>query len=61
MTNNYTVTVTVQIDIDVDAESWEKAEAEGWNWENYRQFATVNDIDVTQNTFDDEESYDDEE
>jgi len=55
---NYTVTVTVEIDIDIDAESWAEAEAEGWKWENYRQFATVNSIDVTQNTFADEEESD---
>ena len=55
MSDNYTVTVTVEIDIDIDAESWNEAEAEGWKWENYRQFATVSSIDVTQNTFGDEE------
>jgi hypothetical protein len=60
MANTYAVKVTVEIEYEVDAESWDDAEKEGWNWEDHRHQASVYSIDVTQQTFDDEDDPEDE-
>jgi hypothetical protein len=51
----YSVSVRVDFNYDVEADNAEAAIQEGWNWENYRMFSSVYEIDVDRIDEDEEE------
>jgi len=56
----FEVKVRVDYFYEVEADSLEEAEEQGWQYEDYRGFADVYSIDITQISDDEEEDEDDE-
>lgn len=51
----YEITTTVCYTFEIEADDYESAQAEGWNYEDYKQSAIVDSIDVTELESDDDE------
>lgn len=51
----FSVKVTVEYEYEVEAETEAEAEEQGWQYEDYKQFATVDSIQVEQTDEDEEE------
>jgi hypothetical protein len=55
----YDVKVIVEYMYEVEAENEQEAEEQGWQYEDYRGFADVYSIDITQTSSDEDEDEDD--